>query len=355
MPLSAMLAEIEKVVSESTAKLFQTALPPVRYWLLVDVMRRKPDDPLVQKALSECLTFPPRLRLLDSLRADGTWPVSRQKMLAEEAGPGQPVGWTYITILRNLYTLGDYCTKKTDGNVNAALEWILQWQTEEGYIRGPLSDAYQTPFYNGFALRDLLQFEMSDDPRVGELAGWLLRTQRHDGGWNTPYVQDVRYRPEYKQMKMHDFLRLLESDARPSYNPEEYEHIPSCIWSTMMVVRAFTWDPRLARSNEARRGADFFLDRFFKRNHHSSFLQSEKNWTTLKYPTSFGSGLLALDILTSMDYGPDDERMERPIRWLLDMRSKDGFWYRSDRPEPEKNQWITEIAITILDRYARLH
>ena len=122
-----------------------------------------------------------------------------------------------------------------------------------------------------------------------------------------------------------------------------------------MVVRAFTWDPKLLRSKEARQGADFFLDRFFKRNHHSSFLQSEKNWTTLKYPTSFGSGLLALDILTSMDYGPDDERMERPIRWLLNARSKDGFWYRSERPEPEKNQWITEVAITILDRYARLY
>jgi len=56
-------------------------------------------------------------------------------MLAEEMGPGQPVGWTYITILRNLYTLGDYCTTRKEGNVNAALEWILQWQTDEGYIR----------------------------------------------------------------------------------------------------------------------------------------------------------------------------------------------------------------------------
>ena len=348
-----MRAEIEKVIKESSSKLLQTALPPVRYWLLVDVMRKSPKDAIVQKALSDSLTFPPRLRLLDSLRADGTWPITRQKMLAEEMGPGQPVGWTYITILRNLYTLGDYCTTKRDGSVNAALEWILQWQTEDGYIQGPISKAYPTPFYNGFALRDLLQFKMSEDPRVHKLARWLVSIQRPDGGWNIPYLQDVRYLPEYKQMKMHDFLKLVESDSRPSYDPKEYEQVPSCIWSTMMVVRAFTWHSKLLHSKEARRGADFFLDRFFKRNHHASFLQSEKNWTTLKYPTSFGSGLLALDILTSMDYGSDDERMERPIRWLLDARSKDGYWYRSNRPESEKSQWITEVAITILDRYAR--
>ena len=350
-----MIAEIRKVVEESTNKLFRVALPPVRYWLLLDVMGKSADEPVVQRALAESKTYPPRLRLLNSLRDDGTWPISRQKILSETDGPGQPVGWTYITILRNLYTLGDYCTKRNEGNVNAALEWILRWQTEDGYILGPMTKSYPTPHYNSFALRDLLQFEMRHDSRTEKLGRWLFSMQRPDGGWNMPYLQDVRYLPEYKNMRMSDFMNLIESDERPPYDPKEHEHIPSCIWSTMMVVRALTWNPEWIESKAAKAGADFFLDRFFRRNSHPSFLQSEKNWTTLKYPTFFGSGLLALDILTSMKYGPEDARMEKPIRWLLNTRSKDGLWYRSDRPEPEKNQWITEVALEILHRYASQH
>ena len=153
-----MLSEIEKVLDESSNKLFQTAIPPVRYWLMIEVLKKDEDDPIVQKAASECRTFPPRLRLLNSLREDGTWPIPKQRMLAEKMGPGPPVGWTYITMLRNLYTLGDYCTDRNEGNVNAALEQILSWQCEEGYIKGPITDAFPTPHYNGFALRDLLQF-----------------------------------------------------------------------------------------------------------------------------------------------------------------------------------------------------
>jgi hypothetical protein len=44
--------------------------------------------------------------------------------------------------------------------------------------------------------------------------------------------------------------------------------------------------------------------------------------------------------------------MERPINWLAGSRSADGFWNQSERPHPEKDQWITEIALSILNRYS---
>jgi hypothetical protein len=105
-------------------------------------------------------------------------------------------------------------------------------------------------------------------------------------------------------------------------------------------------------SREMKRGADFVLDRIFKRNYHASFYLSEKNWTTLKYPLYFGSGLGAIEVLASMGYGSEDERMGEAVKWLLKVRSKDGFWYRSDRPSPDKDQWITLVALSILVRYA---
>ncbi len=322
--------------------------------MLFDVMRKPLNDPLVQQAAAECRIYPPRLRLLASLRSDGTWPIPKQRLLDEQRGPGQPVGWTYSTILRNLYTLGDYDTLRTEGNVQAALEWILQWQTKEGYIPGPETAAYAAPNCNGFALRDLLQFGMGEDPRTRKIARWLLSIQRHDGGWILPYIQDVRYLPQYSHLRNWEFRDLVESDERPPYDPDDYQHVPSCIWTTLTVLRGLYWDKSLIRCREARNAADFMLDRFFKRNYHPSYHQSERHWTKLKYPAFRGSGLFALEVLTNMGYGPNDERMDAPIRWLMNARAKDGFWYRTDRPNPEKDQWITELALSSLTRYAEL-
>jgi hypothetical protein len=108
---------------------------------------------------------------------------------------------------------------------------------------------------------------------------------------------------------------------------------------------------KLASTKEVKRGADFFLDRFFKPNFHSVFYRSASNWTKMKFPTYFGSGLCALDILTWLGFGANDPRMDRPIRWVLSLRTNEGFWGQSERPHAEKDQWITEIALSILNRY----
>jgi hypothetical protein len=347
-------SEIRRAVDQSTAKLFQTSTPPIKLWLLKDVMKRDDSDPLVQRTVEECSSYPPKLRLLNSLGEDGTWPISKQRKMQEDRGPGPPIGWTYVTMLRNLHLLGDLHTKAGEGNIGIALTRLLSWQSEEGYIPGPWTEAYPMPNYNRYALRNLTQFGQEDNPGTKRLAKWLLSIQRHDGGWSIPYIQDVRYRPEYRHLRMNRFEELVEAGDVPAYNPDEYAHVPSCIWSTMMVIRGLVWSRTLRKAKETMAGADFVLDHFFKRNYHASMLQSEKNWTRLKDPTYRGSGLCALDILTAMGYGPDDERMEKPIDWLMRARSKDGFWYRSDRPHPDADLWITLTAVCILSRYAEV-
>jgi len=345
--------EVERVVDESYHKLYQVAAPPVRMYLLVDALLKDREDAIVKATLREVEKYPARTKLLSTIREDGTWPIPKQRKLAEDAGAGPPFGWTYITMLRNLFDLSEYYASIDEGRLRLVLERILSWQTDEGFIPGPWTDLFPLPHYNGFALRGITVFGMREDPRVGRLADWLLRMQRPDGGWVIPYQEDVKYLPEYRNLDMSDFMDLVRGMDRSTYDPKDYRDTPSCIWTTLMVVRGFVQHLPMSTHPAVLRGADFVLDRFFRRNHHPTFYQSESNWTTLKYPTYFGSGLCALDIISDMGYGPDDPRMERPMQWLMDQRSSDGFWRQTGRPNPVKDNWITAIAIVTLSRYLR--
>lgn len=346
--------EMDKVVRDSSKKLLEVAPPPVRYWLLWDVLQRPPEDPELKAAVEGCRAYPPRLKLLDSLREDGTWPISTSRRMEEDAGPGPPYGWTYITMLRNLDALGDSLTTRDEGRVGASIDRILGWQTEDGHVPGPW-ERFPLPHYNGYALRNMVVLGADDDPRVGKLRDWLYRNQREDGGWVIPYIQDMKYLPEYRHMKMRDFLSLANNGLPYDAGERRLRDLPSCTWTTMMVVRGLVASASPTKDERVLRGADFFLNGFFRRNQNSTFLMDERHWTRLKYPTYHGSGLCALDILTFLGFGPDDERMDKPIRWLLGARSKDGFWRRSDRPHPEKDLWITEVALSIIARYSRMY
>ena len=343
--------EIETVIEHSCSRLLKMADPPVRYWTLIYVRGKSEEDHDVRRAFEEARDYPPRVRLLETLREDGTWPISRDRKAAEDAGRGPPYGWTYMTMLRNLEWLRYYCASSEDGHIGASLDRMLSWQDESGYIGGPTEDLIPRTYYNGLALSLLMKYgrERTDDG-VARLLDWIMDMQRHDGGWNIPYLQDAKYLPEYRQMKVREFIDLVEEGEVP-YDPKGFEDIPSCYWSSVGVLTGLIWvldDPRAERM---RQGGSFVLDGFFKKNYHPSFYRSEKHWTTLKHPSFSGSGYWALDSLLYMGFGPEDHRMEKPIQWLVSARAKDGFWYHKERPDRTSDQWITATSLMILRYY----
>jgi len=353
--MSTLRNEIDIAIEESSRKLELMADPPVKRWLLGYVLEKDSSDPVLQRTLEECETFPPRVKLLSSVRQDGTWPISRQRKAIEDLGPGPPYGWTYITMLRNLYMAYEYCVPHDNPIVQKPLDRILGWQTEEGYIAGPDLDRIPRPHYNGLAMGVLCRFERRKHPKVLRMVDWLMRMQRHDGGWNMPLLQDMRYRPEFRYLSMPKFLEAIREGAGESYDPADYVDVPSCVWSTLGAIRGLVWIPTHARGREVRRGGDFILDNFFKSNYHANFKKSPGNWTVLKFPTYHGSGLTALDCLVYMRFGPEDPRMEKAIGWLVGARSKDGLWHRSERPHPVDDQLITVTALTLLHYFRKMY
>ncbi len=355
MVVVGLKTEIDRIIEESSRKLYQISIPPVRCWLLDGVLYKGREDSAYQKALAECERYPPRVKLLNTLREDGTWPISKQRMIEEDAGPGPPFGWTSTMVLRNLYLLYEYFTPPGTGYTDNALERILERQHEDGYILGPEQDMLPRPARNGLAMCVLYRFKKERDPRVRKLVQWIVDSQRHDGGWNIPFIQDARYRDEYKYLPIDEFVAMVKRGEVAACTAEESRTIPSCIWSTLGALRGLNWSDSLREDKKFRSGGDFLLNSFFKRNYHTNFYYSEKNWTMLKFPVYYGSGLTAIDCLEYMGFGPDDPRMEKAIRWLISMRRSDGFWYRSIRPHILDDQWITVTALMILAFYLRMY
>ena len=345
--------ELRDLVEESSNKLFRTSCPPVRYWLLKQVMERDERDAELKDCIAACNNFGPKIRLLEKLRTDGTWPIPSIKQGVEDAGPGPPVGWTYRVMLWNLLTLSEYNTSRNEGHVNEALQRLLKWQNKEGYIPGPWTDAFPLPYFNGLALYTLLRFGLEERPGVQKMIRWLLSEQRPDGGWIIPYMMDVHTLPEYNWMKMWNFIDLIRASDKSKFDRASLSHIPSCHWSTLLVVWGLSESRQHPKSRQVMKGAELVLDRFFKKNPHSTYYMTDAHWTKLRYPARFGSGLMALDLLTKLGYGPDDSRMEKPISWLLGARSTDGLWNHSHRPHPEKDQWVSLIALRTLHRYSK--
>ncbi len=348
-----LASEINRLVDQSSRKMLQSSSPSVRYWILRDIIEKDREDHIVQRTLEECDKYPASLKLFRTIQDDGTWPVPNGRRAQNRSKSGISIDPTQITMYNNLLTLLHAVARSDDERINRALDNILERYDEEGFIRGPMQHGLPQPHYNGYALYILYGFDRENDAGVQGVTEWLMESQRKDGGWNMPYMQDVKYLPEYHRMKMDDFIQLMEKSEGNGHDLSEFRDIPSCHWTTMMVLWGLMENPPLRKGRCLQKGADFLLSRFFKKNPHSNFFQNQNNWTAVKYPAYRCSGLAALWVLTKIGKGPEDPRMEKPIRWLISKRYRDGLWVESNRPHSETEQWLTLEALEVLHKYAK--
>lgn len=346
-------SHLSNIIEQSSRRLLQVSVPPVRYWLLRDVMGRDASDIMMQRTVDECERFPARLKLLKAIREDGTWPILKHQREREESMGGAPMGFTYPTMVANLYKLLQMRTDASEGRVGTSLEKILGWQMEEGYILGGWTRLFPLPYSNAFTAHDLLRFGMGDDPRVRKLVSWLMSMQRADGGWNIPYYEDVKYLPRYRRVPPDEFMVVLEREGVDKHDPKELQRFPSCIWSTVQVLWGLVESDGPASSSAMKRGGQFILDRFLQKNPHPSFYPTVNHWYVFGYPPNSSGGLPALQVLTRLGFGADNPHMDKCIRWLVEQRGEDYFWHRTQGSHPTSDQWITLMALQVLSRYLK--
>lgn len=194
---------------------------------------------------------------------------------------------------------------------------------------------------------------------------WLLRTQRHDGGW--------------LHCRRWSWKRKVEAKLRPSHSswPEESDpSVRSCRFGTYRALRALATLPDDLRDANVRRaltrGAEYFLARGVTGSLESpgKDLQPRirtfnRGFAELGTPLRQQLDMLAVArLLVDLGYATDS-RLAPTLERIRDLQGDDGRWRcattlpgmlgGADQKEGEPSKWITVDALSLLRRVARSH
>jgi squalene cyclase len=306
--------------ADPTGWLLELENAPIRYWTLVDLLDRSPDDPEVRAAREAIPAYPPVAALLEAQKPEGYW-VKPDYYL-----PRASLGTFWV-----LTVLADLGLTSDNEHVRRACEFMFTHQHENGAFnrrrrisgQGVVWGEHPEPCTHARIVRFLIQFGYGDDPRLRRAIDWLIPIQRDDGMW---FCREEGRRGCLRATL--DVLRIAALDPQTAARPE----IPRAV----EVVRDLLMEPRMSR-------------------YHIG--ENWGAWERLKYPY-FGFSLLsALDALARLGSKPEEPRIAAALEYLLGRQLPDGSWPLDEawsqppidfgRPG-EPNKWITLDALRVI-------
>lgn len=309
-----------KLKADPTEWLLELENSPVRYWTLVDVLDRPPDDLEVRATRAAISTYPPVAELLASQKRDGYW--VKQDYYLPRTGRG--TFWV-------LSVLGDLGLTGEDEHIRWACDFMFTHQRENGAFcrrrrvsgQGMVWQEHAGPCTHARIVRFLIQFGYADDPRVRKAIDWLLMTQRDDGMWFCG-----------------------SADRR------------GCLRATLDVLRVAALDPWTAAQPGIPQATaavcDLLMEPRMSRYHVGD---AWGTWECLKYPYFGFSVISALDTLARLGYTLNQPKITAAVEYLLSRQLPDGAWpLDKSWPRPpinfgragEPNKWLTLDALRVV-------
>jgi hypothetical protein len=309
-----------KLKADPTEWLLEPENSPVRYWTLVDILNRSPDDLEVLEAQAAIPTYPPVVELLAAQEPDGYW-VKRDYYL-----PRASLGTFWV-----LTVLGDLGLTVEEEHVRRACNFMFTNQRENGTFcrrrrvsgQGTMWEKHTEPCTHARIVRFLIQFGCAKDPRVRKAIDWLLPIQRDDGMW---------------------FCRGAEGRG--------------CLRATIDVLRVAALDPQTAAQRGITQAAtavcDLLMEPRMSRYHVGD---AWGTWECLKYPYFGFSVISALDALTRLGYTLEEPKIAAAVEYLLSRQLPDGIWPLDDSwsrspidfgQPSEPNKWLTLDALRVV-------
>ena len=278
--------------------------------------------------------LPPVRSALCRQRADGSWrnPGGREEIRSQR---DYDLLASYEALLPLVY---QYRLDSRHPAIAAAADFLLGFQSEEGDLRGIYGSQY-SPNYTAAILATLIDAGYLSDPRVELGIRWLLSIRQNDGGWTVPWR--TRAPAEARSYKV--AMRLPKPLAPDHSKP--FSHL-----ITGIVLRALAAHPAYRTGPEARLGATLLASRFFKPDAYPD-RRAAVYWEKLRYPFRWTDIVSALDAITQVGIGREDQQVQAALQWLAQHQRPDGLWrspYEKAR-DPHIHHWVS-FAIARLFR-----
>lgn len=232
-----------------------------------------------------------RKKIITNQNAEGNWPIA-EKFFIEERHKAM----LFLEQLKNLTKLYDYGDNLENDHVKKGLISLIKFQKNDGKF--PL-----LLHHHGYALLLLSKFGLSANPMVEKSFRWISKKQRSDGGWLSPtQIPDG-----------------MDSST-----------IKSCVWTTMIIVQAFSCHSRLKNSEICKKGAKFLLENYLTTAKPN--LLPEPNAWDLLYANYNDDGLFRggtlrfTETLTPLKFCHEHKNFKKAIDWLLSVQFSDGLF-----------------------------
>lgn len=279
--------------------------PSVRFWTLVDVLHRPPDDAKVQEAKKTIAQQPIVQELFANQYPDGHWGDDETKPYAAEGAVG---------VLGVLYTLGVEPDERTAAGCDSLLRFCQNESGGFSLTKTRRSGVF--PCTTGEHLPMLLYFGLGNDPRVQSAFAFLIESMSTEGALDCG----------------------------------RYQH-QDCLWGAIAALNGLAVLPNHLRSSQSdlvvQRLADALLDADY------DFEGEHKRWLTFGVPRGWDL-LSALRTLAAHGYSSDPRftplldlflaRQNEQGQWICGSVSR--TWPLEKRNRPSR--WVTLDALRLL-------
>jgi hypothetical protein len=284
--------------------------------------------------------LPAAQRILRQQQEDGSWryPGSNRQIYKE----------TNYDLLETFRQLGLLIEKfgldRRHPAMEKAADYLFSCQSIEGDIRGILGTQHM-PYYHGAILELLIKAGYANDTRVERGLDWLLSVRQEDGGWIVP-VQAVP--PKEKTRELWSAPPVLPDRSRP------FSQL-----ATGMALRPFAVHPDYRHLDPVAQAARCLKSRFFQSDKYND-RKAPAYWIKFQYPFWWTNLLTALDTLSLLGFGSDDEDVKLGLEWFVDNQQDDGLWLTSYEqakrvgPSAKEREAMLWVGLAVARIFVRL-